>query len=163
MTAALPRKARRGELDGRTVAPRFQNNGVDVPLNMVDSDEGHAAGEAQRLGIGQPDEQGADEARPHGDGDGREVLEAGGRAKQGFAHDGNDGAQVLARCQFGDHTAVLAVRRDLRGHDAGQHGVSARYHKSSFFIARGFDAEDTHSSYLSAGSSDSRSDVPWGR
>ena len=146
----------RRKLDRRTVAARFQDDGVNVAFDVVDADEGHAGGEAQALGIGEPDEQRADESGSDGDGDGREVVQAGGGAVQGFADDGNDGAQVLARGEFGDHAAILPVHGDLRGHDAGKHGVAAGHDGGGGFIAGGFDAENAHYSYLSAGSWDSR-------
>src|ERR1019366_2595870 len=125
-------------------------------LNVVDPDEGHTGGEAQAFGVGEPDQQRPDQPGSHGDGDGRKVLQAGGGAKQGFANHRHDGAQVLARGQLRDHSAVLAVHRDLRGHHAREHGVAAPHHGGGGFIAGGFDAENTHYSYLSAGSVDSR-------
>ena len=129
---------------------------MDVAFNVVDPDERHAGGEAQALGIGQPDQQRPDQARTHGDGDGRKVFQTGAGAQQGFANHRNDGAQMLPRSQFGNHAAVLAVHGDLRSHHAGKHGIAARHHGGGSLIAGGFDAQDTHYTYLSAGSGDSR-------
>jgi hypothetical protein len=51
---------------------------------------------------------------------------------------------MLARGQFRDHAAVLAVQVDLTGDDAGEHGVARGHHGGGGFIAGGFDAENTH-------------------
>ena len=154
--AAAGHEGEGGELDRRAVAARFENDGVDVTFDVVDADEGHAGGEGQALGVGEPDEQRADEPRTHGDGDGRKVLQAGVGAEQGFAHHRNDGAKVFARGELRDYAAVLAMHGDLRGHYARKHGIAAGHDGGGGFIAGGFDAENTHSSYLSAGSWDSR-------
>ena len=116
--AAAGDQRERRELDRRAVAPRLQDDGVDVALNVVDADEGHARGEAQALGVGQADQQRADEPGPTvtamAERSSRRVPERCER----FPDHGHDGAQVFARGQFGDHAAVLAVHRDLRGDDA---------------------------------------------
>ena len=108
--AAGGHQRERRELHRRAVAPRFQNDGVDVALDVVDADERHAGGEAQTLGIGQAHQQGADQPGPHGHGDGGEVVQPRAGALQGLPHHRHDGAQVLARGEFGHHAAVLAVR-----------------------------------------------------
>ena len=129
---------------------------MDVTFDVIDTDEGHSGGKAQTFGVGESDEQGANESGSNSDCDGGETFEAGIGALQGLANDGNDGAEVFARGEFGDDSAVSAVGGDLRGDDAGEDGIAAGGVASlndgrGGFIAGGFDAENTHYFYLSAG------------
>ncbi len=84
-----------------------------MALQVVDADEGDASSHGQGLGHGQPDQQGAHEARPPGDGDAFDRVEGDPRSFEGFQDDGNDHLDVLARRDLGDDTAVLLVDPDL--------------------------------------------------
>src|SRR4051812_12995995 len=118
--AAADDQGEGGQLDGF----RLHDDGVDVAFDVVDGDEGDAGGEAERLGVGDADEEGAHEAGADGDGDGGEVGEAGGGAVEGFADDGDDGAEVLAAGELGDDSTVAAVRVHLGGDDGGEDGLT---------------------------------------
>jgi len=88
--------------------------GADVAFEMVDADEGDVPGKAERLGVGEADEEATDEAGAVGDGDGIEIFEAGVGLGEGFADDRDDGADVLAAGEFGDDATVLLVDIELR-------------------------------------------------
>ena len=56
----------------------FQDTAWMWPSMWLTAISGNAAREAQGFGVGEPDQQRADQARPDGDGDGGEIFEPGG-------------------------------------------------------------------------------------
>jgi hypothetical protein len=117
----------------------FENHRVDVAFDVVDGDERQIASEAERLRIGDADQQRTDQAGAFGDGDGGEIVEIGAGLFESQAHHGHDGAQVLARGKLGNHAAVFSVRGDLRGDHRRRIGDSILHHGGRGFIARSFD------------------------
>ena len=53
--------------------------------------------------------------------------------------DGDDGAEMLAGGEFGDHTAVLAVYGELAGDDGGEDARFAFKYGGGGFVAGTFD------------------------
>lgn len=69
---------------------------VDVAFEVVDRDERLVETEGERFGEGDADEEGSGETGAFGDGDGVQVSVGQVGALQGFADDGNDGAEVFS-------------------------------------------------------------------
>jgi len=61
---------------------------------------------------------------------------------QRLAHDGHDGAKMLARGQFRHDSAIGLVGRELRSDDIGDHLLARAHHGRSGLIAGTLDAED---------------------
>src|SRR6266568_1881365 len=115
---------------------------MDVAFEVVDGDEGQALCEGESLGVGDADEQGSGETGAGGDGDGVQVAEGHVSLGKCGADNGNDGAEMLAAGEFGDHSAVACVSGDLRSDHGGEGACSAFDDGCGGFIAGGFDAED---------------------
>ena len=91
----------------------LQENSVDVPFEVVDGDERQVAREGQGLGVTDSDKQGACEPGAFRDGDGVEVGEGSAGFVQGCADDGDDVAEVFARCEFRDDASIGRMGGDL--------------------------------------------------
>ncbi len=120
---------------------RVHEDGVDVAFEVVDGDEGEVGSEGEGFGEADADEERAGEARAFGDGDGGEVGVLDARALHGFADDGDDGAEVFARGEFGDDAAVVAVD-ELRGDHVGEDFVAVADDGGGGLVAGAFDTED---------------------
>ena len=93
-------------------------NSVDVAFQMIDGDQRKIGAEGEGLGEADADQKCASEAWAFGDGNGGEIRILNACTLHGFADDGNDGAEVLARGKFGDDATIAAVD-ELRGDDVG--------------------------------------------
>src|SRR5277367_384536 len=113
-----------------------------MAFEMVDGDERLREPEAERLGIGDADQQSSGEPWTLRDRDGIEVFETDVGAAHGLAYDGNDVAQVLAGGKLGHHTAVVCVQRHLRGDDVRERSAACADYGRSSFVAGAFDAEN---------------------
>ncbi len=102
---------------GGSVLALFEEDGVNMAFEVVDGDDGEIAREGEGLGVGDSDEECAGEAGAGGDGNGVEVVEADGCFSKCRADHGNDGAEMLAAGELGDHSAEAGMRGDLRGYD----------------------------------------------
>lgn len=134
------------EREGRifNARARFENHCVNVTFDVIDSDERQVAGKTERLGVGDTNEQGTDEAGSLGDGDGGEVVQIRIRLLQGAAHNRNNRAEVLARGEFGNDAAVFAVGGELRCHHRGKNDGAIFDYGCRGFVAGCFDAKDLH-------------------
>ncbi len=126
------------------VGAGLQNHRVDVAFDMVDGDERQIAGKAQGLGVGDADQERANQAGACGDGDGGEIVEAHAGFFEAEANHGDNGAQVFARSQLRDHAAVFAVRGQLGRNHRRAHRGSIFHDGRSGFIARGFNSQNLH-------------------
>ncbi len=117
---------------------------MDVAFDVVYGDERKAAGEAQRLGVGEPDQKRPHQARPHRGGDGGQIFELRTGAFQRLAHHRHDGPQMLARGQLRNDAAILAVGAHLRGDHGREYDFAIFYHGCRGLVARGFNAENAH-------------------
>ena len=115
---------------------------------MVDGDEGQTAGEGQRFGVGDANEEGAGEARTGGDGDGVKVGKGDASLGKGSADDRDDGAEMLAGGQFGDDSTVAGVGGDLGGDDGAKGAGAALDDGGGGLVAGGFNCKDEAASHL---------------
>jgi putative nucleotidyltransferase with HDIG domain len=104
-------------------------DGVDVPLQVVDGHQRFVEGKGQRLGVSNSNQQCSGQARPLGDGDGIEILEADPCFLQRSPNDRHDIAQMFARGKFRNHPTIGRVGGDLRRHDVGKDTMSALHHR----------------------------------
>ena len=98
------------------VLSRLQQYGVDVAFEVVDGDQRLFQGKRQRLGIAQADQQRAGESGPLGHRKRVDACHAEPRLLDRLAHDRNNGSQVFARGELGNHSAVGPVSQHLREH-----------------------------------------------
>ena len=63
---------------------------------------------------------------------------------EGKANGGYDGAQVFARGEFRNHSAVFRMSFHLRRDDGGEDAGAVFHHGRGGLVARGFDAQDSH-------------------
>ena len=134
-----------GQRSGIPIVERFplrQQNGVNVPFQMVDGDERLPQGECQRFGVSDAYQQCPRQARTLGYGDGFEIGEADAGFVQCGADHWNDVAQMLARGEFWDHTAVGSMDGNLRCHNARQYAMAALHHGGGGLITGAFDSEN---------------------
>ncbi len=119
-----------------------QQNGVNVTLKVVDGDERLAQGEGQRLGVRDAHQQCARQARALGNCDSFKVSEADAGFVQRRADHGYDVAQMFARGEFRNHTAIGRMDGDLRGHNARQDAAPALHHRGRSLITGAFDGKN---------------------
>ena len=119
-----------------------EEDGVDVAFEMVDGDERDVLRVGQGLGIGDADEERAGEAGTAGDGDGVEIVEGDVGLGQSGADDRDDGAEMLAAGQLGNHSAITGVGGDLRGDNRGESAGATLHDGGGGLVAGGFDGED---------------------
>ena len=92
-----------------------------VALEVVDADDRHAPSERQRLGRGDADEEGADEARSRRHPHRGQVGPRHAGLVERPADDLGDHLDVGTAGQLGDHTAERGVQVDLARHDRRAH------------------------------------------
>jgi hypothetical protein len=88
-------------------------NGVNMTLEVVNGDQRLAQGEGQRLGVGDAHQERARQARALGHRDGVKVREADAGFVECRADHGNNVAQMFARGEFRNHTAIGRMDRYL--------------------------------------------------
>jgi len=123
---------------------------VDVAFEMVNGDERDVLREGEGLGIGDADQERSGEAGTAGDGDGIEIVEGNICLGKGGADDWDDGAEMLAAGQFGNHSAVAGVGGDLRGDNRAESAGAALNDGGSGLVAGGFDGEDQAAGHISS-------------
>ena len=94
--------------------------GVEVAFQVIDRDERNVERQGQRLGRGQADDQGPDQARPRGDGDHPQVAERDSRPAQGLVDHGQHLPDVGSRGDLRNHPAEPLMQAHLRSHHAGE-------------------------------------------
>ena len=114
----------------------------DVPMQVIDGNERQPSRPRERLGGGEADEQSADEARPLGHGDVREVVERRAGVAERFADHGQDELQMAARRHFGHDAAVARVEIRLRCDDVRAELPLGRDERRGGLVARRLDAEN---------------------
>jgi hypothetical protein len=88
-------------------------NGVNMTLEVVNGDQRLAQGKGQRFGISDAHQERARQARALGHRDGVKVREADTGFLQCGADHGNNVAQMFARGEFRNHTAIGRMDRYL--------------------------------------------------
>jgi len=120
----------------------IQEDGVDVAFQMVDGDEGQVVGEGESFGVGDADQKRSRETGTAGDRDGVEICEGDVGLGESGADNGNDGAEMLAACQFGDNASIAGVGGDLGSDDGAEGARAALDNGGGGLVAGGFDGED---------------------
>ena len=100
-----------------SLLPLFEQHGVDVAFEMIDRDQRLVEREGQSLGIADADQQCSREAGALRDRDGVDGIVGVPGFGQRLADHRHDGAQMLARSQFGHNASIGLMGRDLRGDD----------------------------------------------
>ncbi len=117
---------------------------MDVAFDMIHGDQRKFMDHGERFRVGHADQQRSDQSRALRDRDRAQAVETRRRFPQGEANHGNDGAEMFARSELGDHAAVFGVRGDLRRDDGGKNARSVLDHGSRRLIAGRFDPQDAH-------------------
>ncbi len=115
---------------------------MNVSLKMVHSDQRFFQREGQRFGKADAHQQGAGQSRTLRDRDGIDGRISLSGLGQCCAHHRYDGAQVLARGQFRNHSAIRLVSGDLRGNHVRQNLLPRAHHRRARLITGGLNAED---------------------
>jgi len=113
-----------------------------VAFQVVDGDEGQVVGEGESFGVGDADHQRSRETGPAGDGYGVEIREGDVGLGESCPDNGNDGAEVLARSQFGDYASITGVGGDLGGDDGAECAGAALDNGGGGLVTGGFDGQD---------------------
>jgi len=116
-------------------------DGVDVPLEMVDCDQRQFGPKGQPLGEGDSDEQSTGQPWAFGDGHGVEVGIAETGTLHGFAYDWHDRPKVFARREFWHDPAVVAMD-ELRGDHVREHLPTTTHDGGGGLVAGTFDTEN---------------------
>ena len=109
---------------------------------MVNGNRGDAECVSERARVTGAGHQCAEQAGAGGVGDELDVLQGLAGALQGLLQDERQAAQVVARGEFGDNAAVLAVQFDLGIDFVGEDAVGFAVECDGGFIAGGFDGKD---------------------
>jgi len=120
----------------------FEQHGVDMACEMIDGDERLVECKGQSLGITDANQECAGESGTLGDGNGINGLVGLVGLNQRLADDGYDGAQVLARSEFRNNSAIGLVGGDLREDDVGDDLFARTHHRGGGLVAGALDAED---------------------
>lgn len=133
--------AARDQGDGRKLnAGIGEQNGMDVTFDMVYGNERNMPGETKRFGIGNANEERADQTRAFSDRDRAQIIELHSCLVERLAHDWNNRAQLLARSEFRYDAPVPGVYIQLRC-DHGRSDVRAIFnHGGRSFITRALDS-----------------------
>src|SRR5215471_2274341 len=94
-----------------TLLPLFKQHRMDVPLQMVYSNERLIESEGQRLGVTDTDQQRSSKTRPLRDRQCVDGLVSLPCILQRLSYNRNNGAKMLARCQLRHHTSIRLVSR----------------------------------------------------
>ena len=113
----------------------FQQHGMDVAFQVVDPDQWFAQRPGHSFGVGQADQQRADQPRPLSDGDGVHLAIAQPGTLARLPHHRHNPLQVGARGQLRHYPAVLAVDVDLRADHVGEDAPSVFHQRGGGFVA----------------------------
>ena len=147
MTAA-GEEAEERRLDG--IRPEIERR--DVPVEMVDGDQRHAARPCDRLGRREADEQRADESGTLRDGDCVHLLQGRVGFDERLPDDRKDELEVVPGGDLGHDATVLRVQVRLRGDDRGEHLAFLADDRRRGLVAGGLDSEDHDATSLGVAS-----------
>lgn len=114
---------------------------LQMRQKMINTHERPASHHREGLGELQPHQQGADETRPRGHGDARELGRRQASPEQRFPDNWYYVQYMVSRGQLGHHSAILMVDGDLGGHDIGKDPATSIHDSSRGLVAGAFDAE----------------------
>ena len=104
-------------------------------MEVIDGHERQPPGPGDRLRGGDPDEQGADQARPGRDADQAHILEGDFGLPQRLAHNGHHELEMPPRGDLRHDPAVLCVQVGLRGDDVRENPAVRRDYRRSRLVA----------------------------
>ena len=108
---------------------------MHVAFQVTDSNQGLVQGIGNGLGGCHAHQQGANQTRPLGHGNGVDFLPGHARFLQGLGNHRQNGLHMATRGQFRHHSAVRAVNRDLAGNHIGKDDPAIPDYGGSRFIA----------------------------
>jgi hypothetical protein len=133
--------------EGRLRIGVLEGRGEEVPLHVMNGNEGLVQGVGHRLGPGDAHQQCPDEAGPAGDRHGVQVLQLPARLPQSLVHDLLQLPEMGPGRQLRDHASI--DRMDiLRQNDVPQNRPLPIQERRRGFITAGLDTENqglTHS------------------
>ena len=128
---------------GVSIHGTLAHDGMDMPFDVVHADQRQLVYERQRLRVCDADQERSDQAGTLRDGNRLKIFEPRPGLFERQTDGGHDGAQVLARGEFGNHAAVFGMRRNRRTHHRGTNARAILDNSRSGFVAGGFNAENT--------------------
>ena len=145
---AAGEEAEERRLDG--IRPEIERR--DVPVEVVDRDQRHAARPRDRLGRREADEQRADESGALRDGDCVHLRQGRVGFYERLPDDRKDELEVVPRGDLGHDAPVLRVQVRLRGDDRGEHLAFLADDRRRGLVAGGLDPEDHDATSLGVAS-----------
>ena len=127
--------------EGRVERHRLQPDGRDVPVEVVDHDQGQAGGVGERLGRRDAHQQRADQARALGDGHRVDLGQGQAGALERRVDDGVHRPEVVAGRDLGHDAAVGGVQVGLRRDDA-RDDLPSPHDRRGGLVTRGLDRQD---------------------
>ena len=129
---------------GRLAPAPLQEDGEQVPHQMIDPDDRLLGRPSEPLRHLQPHEKRPREPGLRRHGDPVHVAQREPRLRERLRHDGRDGPRVIAGGDLRHHAPVRRVRGDLAAHDVGEHFPRGGDDGRRRLVARGLDAKHTH-------------------
>ena len=120
----------------------LEKDRVDVALEVIDGNERFAQGLRESFGISDSHQERTNETRALCHAHGVDVGETEAGLGQCFADDWDDLAQVFARGELRNYSAIRHVDRDLRRNGVGEHLLAVAHYGGRSFIARALDSKD---------------------
>ena len=125
-----------------------EQHGQQVPLDVVDADEGKTRRRGQRLSHLDADEERAHQARTASHRDALELIHPAPRLSQCLVEHRKHALQVVARSQLGHHPAPLLVHVLLGVDHVREHGpaqaLAELHHRGGGLVAARLQPEDAH-------------------
>ena len=119
--------------------------GIDVPLKVVDPQEGKIPREGEGLSGIHTHQQRARKSGAAGHGYTLQLIQVQASLLQGLMNNWSDGKEVLPGGHFGHNASIASMLLYLRGDDVGKQSPSILDNRRRRFITRGFDSQNEHS------------------
>ncbi len=126
---------------GISALPLLEQHRVDVSLKMVHRNQRLLQRKGKRLGEADANQQSARQSRPLRDCNGIDGRISLSRLGQRLPHHRNNSAQVLARSEFRNHSAIRLMSGDLGGNHIRQNPLPRTHHCRARLITGGLDTE----------------------
>ena len=114
--------------------------GVDMGLDVIDSQQGQPTAQGNPLGGVDADQQGTRQAWPIGHSHGLQAIPGYACLVHSLLDDRGDGEDMLAGGHLGEDTAIAAVNVYLGGDHVGENSLPVLHHRCRRLVARCFDA-----------------------
>jgi hypothetical protein len=137
----------------RPLRGRFQKEGGDVTVQVVDRREGEPKRPRERLRRREPDEERADQPRPSLDSDALDVRQLGERLAERLADHRCHELEVSARRDLGHDAPVRCMQLRLGRHHVCQDRALRVDDRGGGLVAGGLEGEDHPSRHMIRASS----------